>query len=103
MDGREAAHLLGKSGLKREQLSAVWTMADADEDGELDPSEWAVAIHLVRQGQRASSTYSHFTFLVVVSMESFRSRDMLLGGGRSICSISLPFRQGVEPKHMCET
>lgn len=25
-------------------------MADADQDGELDPSEWAIAIHLVRQG-----------------------------------------------------
>lgn len=48
VDGREAAKLLGKSGLTREQLSAVWIMADADEDGELSPSEWAVAMHLAR-------------------------------------------------------
>lgn len=46
VDGREAAKLLNKSGMKREQLSALWDMSDADRDGELDPGEWAVAMHL---------------------------------------------------------
>eukprot|EP00903_Cladosiphon_okamuranus_P006843 g6665.t1 len=46
IDGREAAALLGKSGLTREQLKAVWKMADKDDKGELDHSEWAVAMHL---------------------------------------------------------
>ncbi|CAN0519288.1 unnamed protein product [Ectocarpus sp. 12 AP-2014] len=48
IDGREAAHLLGKSGLTRAQLSKIWGLADANDNGELDHDEWAVALHLCR-------------------------------------------------------
>lgn len=50
VDGREAAKLLGKSDLTREQLHAVWEMADVRHAGALDPSEWALAMHLARWG-----------------------------------------------------
>lgn len=48
VDGHEAAKLLSKSGLSREQLSALWDIADTDNDGELNPAEWANAMHLAR-------------------------------------------------------
>ncbi|CAM9963678.1 unnamed protein product, partial [Hapterophycus canaliculatus] len=48
IDGREAAKLLGKSGLTREQLSVVWELADTEDKGELDHHQWAVAMHLSR-------------------------------------------------------
>lgn len=50
IDGREAAKLLGKSGLTREQLKTVWGLADKNDKGELDHDGWAVAMHLSRQG-----------------------------------------------------
>lgn len=52
IDGREAAKLLGKSGLTREQLQTVWGLADKNDKGELDHDEWAVAMHLSRQGEQ---------------------------------------------------
>lgn len=51
IDGREAAQLLGKSGLTREQLKTVWELADKNDKGELDHEEWAIAMHLSRQGE----------------------------------------------------
>ncbi|CAN0368850.1 unnamed protein product, partial [Ectocarpus sp. 13 AM-2016] len=48
IDGRETAHLLAKSGLTRTQLSKIWGLADANDNGELDHDEWAVALHLCR-------------------------------------------------------
>ncbi|CBN77331.1 conserved unknown protein [Ectocarpus siliculosus] len=48
IDGREAANLLCKSGLTRAQLSKIWGLADANDNGELDHDEWAVALHLCR-------------------------------------------------------
>ncbi|CAM9698027.1 unnamed protein product [Scytosiphon promiscuus] len=48
IDGREAAKLLGKSGLTRKQLSVVWELADTNDRGELDHHQWAVAMHLSR-------------------------------------------------------
>lgn len=48
MSGQDAAKVLSKSGLMREQLVVLWEIADADGDGELDPTEWANAMHLAR-------------------------------------------------------
>ncbi|CAM9932128.1 unnamed protein product, partial [Discosporangium mesarthrocarpum] len=48
VDGQESARLLLKSGVPRDRLSKVWEMADQDMDGELTPSEWATAMHLIR-------------------------------------------------------
>ena len=48
IDGREAAQLLRKSGLTREELKTVWGLADKNDKGELDHDEWAIAMHLSR-------------------------------------------------------
>ena len=49
IDGPEAAKLLGKSGLTRKQLAALWGLADRNDMGELDHDGWAIAMHLSRQ------------------------------------------------------
>lgn len=55
-------------------------MADADDDGELDPAEWAVAMHLARQADsclvRAGSGTLH--------MHTVFSKDALLAKIRYI-------------------
>lgn len=42
----QAAAALAKSGLKKKNLGRIWTLADADRDGELSRHEFAVAMHL---------------------------------------------------------
>ncbi|CAM9464742.1 unnamed protein product, partial [Laminaria digitata] len=44
--GKEAAAVLAKSGLGKKDLARIWTLADADLDGELSRHEFAVALHL---------------------------------------------------------
>lgn len=42
----QAAAVMAKSGLGKKDLGRIWTLADADRDGELSRHEFAVAMHL---------------------------------------------------------
>ncbi|CAM9733331.1 unnamed protein product, partial [Choristocarpus tenellus] len=43
---KEAAKVLAKSGLEKEKLGKVWSLADIDKDGALSRDEFAVAMHI---------------------------------------------------------
>lgn len=45
-DDTQAAAVLARSGLGKKDLGRLWTLADADRDGELSRHEFAVAMHL---------------------------------------------------------
>ena len=45
-DDMQAALVLARSGLRKKDLGRLWTLADADRDGELSRHEFAVAMHL---------------------------------------------------------
>lgn len=92
IDGREAADLLGKSGLTREQLKTVWELADKNDRGELDHDEWAVAMHLSRRGGlgRYTAAYNlkyEYCTQLVVSFSPILARYVVSG----IPTISLRF------------
>ncbi|EQC29380.1 hypothetical protein SDRG_12843 [Saprolegnia diclina VS20] len=47
IQGHEAATLFQMSGLDRENLRTVWTLADRTSDGRLDVTEFYIAMHLI--------------------------------------------------------
>ncbi|KDO34412.1 hypothetical protein SPRG_01548 [Saprolegnia parasitica CBS 223.65] len=47
IQGHEAAALFQMSGLDRERLRTVWTLADRTSDGRLDVTEFYIAMHLI--------------------------------------------------------
>jgi len=45
--GAAALNLFKKSGLPNDVLSAIWTLADVNQDGNLNEAEFAIAMHLI--------------------------------------------------------
>lgn len=43
----QAAKTLAKSGMKKNELGRLWTLADVDRDGKLSRQEFSIAMHLV--------------------------------------------------------
>lgn len=46
--GAQVMPVMMKSGLQRETLSSVWTMADIDRDGKMDHEEFALCMYLIQ-------------------------------------------------------
>ncbi|ODQ55238.1 hypothetical protein SAICODRAFT_76040 [Saitoella complicata NRRL Y-17804] len=47
ISGETAIEVFGQSGLPREDLERIWTLADAGDRGKLNKDEFAVALHLI--------------------------------------------------------
>ena len=52
VDGRTAAEYFRTSGLPKEILRHIWSLADADTDMRLHPGEFRVGLHLVTRAQK---------------------------------------------------
>eukprot|EP00467_Chlorarachnion_reptans_P025459 CAMPEP_0114513140 /NCGR_PEP_ID=MMETSP0109-20121206/15390_1 /TAXON_ID=29199 /ORGANISM="Chlorarachnion reptans, Strain CCCM449" /LENGTH=663 /DNA_ID=CAMNT_0001692951 /DNA_START=98 /DNA_END=2085 /DNA_ORIENTATION=- len=55
VSGREAMAFFKMSGLPAQVLSRVWALSDVDGDGRLDPTEFAIAVHLVFAVKKGAS------------------------------------------------
>lgn len=47
VDSNVALNVFTKSGLSRQDLEAIWTLADTDDAGKLNKNQFAVAMHLI--------------------------------------------------------
>lgn len=47
ISGQTAVEIMGQSGLDRSDLEKIWTLADPEDRGRLNKSEFSVAMHLV--------------------------------------------------------
>mmetsp|Transcript_28567 Transcript_28567/g.71701 ORF Transcript_28567/g.71701 Transcript_28567/m.71701 type:complete len:159 (+) Transcript_28567:762-1238(+) len=55
MSGAKARSVMMESGLPVEALSKVWSLADVDKDGALDPEEFALAMFLISMARKEGS------------------------------------------------